>query len=65
MKVQYFQETDTLYVEFRGDDVMETRDLDENTVLDLNANGDVCALTLEHVSARADLRRLIVEGLAA
>lgn len=65
MKVKYFQDTDTLYVEFRGDDITQTKDLDENTVLDLNAAGDVCALTLEHASERADLGRLIVEGIAA
>lgn len=65
MKVQYFQDTDTLYVEFRGDDITQSEDLDENTVLDLNAAGDVCALTLEHASERADLGRLIVEGIAA
>ncbi|MDZ7754038.1 MAG: DUF2283 domain-containing protein [Gammaproteobacteria bacterium] len=65
MKVQYFQDTDTLYVEFRGDEITQTRDLDENTVLDLNALGDVCALTLEHASKRADLGHLIVEGIAA
>ncbi|KAA0253167.1 DUF2283 domain-containing protein [Acidobacteria bacterium ACD] len=27
MKVEYFVETDTLYIEFRAGDVVETRDL--------------------------------------
>jgi uncharacterized protein YuzE len=65
MKLQYFEDTDTLYVEFRAGAVAESRDLDENTVLDVDAAGNVCALTLEHASERADLNRLIVEGLAA
>jgi uncharacterized protein YuzE len=65
MKLQYFEDTDTLYVEFRAGTVAESRDLDENTVLDVDAAGNVCALTLEHASERADLNRLIVEGLAA
>jgi uncharacterized protein YuzE len=30
MKVKYFQDTDTLYIEFRADHVAQTRDLDEN-----------------------------------
>jgi len=39
MKIKYFEETDTLYIEFRGADVAETRDLDENTLLDLRLEG--------------------------
>jgi len=33
MKIQYFQDTDTLYIEFKASKVAETRDLDENTLL--------------------------------
>ena len=33
MKVQYFKDTDTLYIEFRAKDIFESRDLDENTIL--------------------------------
>jgi len=65
MKVQYFEDTDTLYIELRANEVAETRDLDENTVLDLDADGNVCALTFEHASARTDLQRFTVEGIAA
>lgn len=31
----------------------ETRDLDENTVLDLDASGNICAITIQHASQRA------------
>jgi uncharacterized protein YuzE len=53
MKIRYFTDTDTLLMEFREAQVAETRDLDENTVLDLDADGNVCAITLEHASKRA------------
>jgi uncharacterized protein YuzE len=65
MKVQYFADTDTLYIEFRDRDISETKDLDENTVLDLDAKGNVCAITFEHASERTDVHRLTVEGIAA
>lgn len=65
MKVKYFQDTDTLYIEFREADIAESRDLDENTVLDLDAGGNVCAITFEHASDRTDVTRLTVEGMAA
>ena len=65
MKVQYFKDTDTLYIEFRAADAVETRELDEHTILDLDARGRVCAITFEHASERTDVHRLTVEGIAA
>ena len=65
MKVQYFEDTDTLYIEFQSQQIAQTRDLDENTLLDLDADGNVCAITFEHASQRADISRLQVEGIAA
>ncbi|MDJ0653924.1 MAG: DUF2283 domain-containing protein [Xanthomonadales bacterium] len=65
MKVKYFEDTDTLYIEFRSDEIAESRDLDENTVLDVDAAGNVCAITFEHASTRTDVSSLTVEGIAA
>jgi uncharacterized protein YuzE len=65
MKVQYFADTDTLYIEFRDRDIAQSKDLDENTVLDFDANGNVCAITFEHASERTDVRHVTVEGIAA
>lgn len=55
MKVQYFQDTDTLYIEFRDSDIVETRDLDENTLIDMDADGHICAITMEHASTRTEI----------
>ncbi len=48
MKVQYFEDTDTLHIIFRPHDPVETRDLDEDILLDLDEDGRVCSMTLEH-----------------
>lgn len=65
MKIQYFHDTDTLYIELRPGDVAETRDLDENTVLDLDGVGNVCAITFEHARARTDVANVSFEHRAA
>ena len=65
MKIQYFKDTDTLYIEFMDRGIIESRDLDENTILDVDGDGNVLALTLEHASTRTDVRHLTVEGIAA
>ena len=65
MKITYFQDTDTLYIEFRTADVLETRELDENTLLDIDAQGNLCGLTLEHARDRADITHVPFEQVAA
>ena len=65
MKVSYFDDTDTLYIEFKSTDVAESRDVDENTVLDLDSEGTNFGITVEHASARTDIHNLTLSGLAA
>jgi uncharacterized protein YuzE len=65
MKVRYFEDTDTLLIELRAATVSETRDLDENTVIDLDAEGNICSITIEHASVRADAPRFSFEKVAA
>jgi uncharacterized protein YuzE len=55
MKIKYFQDTDTLYIEFRAAEVAETRDLDENTLLDIDGEGNICGITVEHASDRTGI----------
>jgi uncharacterized protein YuzE len=54
MKIRYFQDTDTLYIEFRAAQVAETRDLDENTLLDVDDEGNICGITVEHAQKRVE-----------
>mgnify|MGYP000527664390 CR=1 FL=1 len=65
MKIKYFQDTDTLYIEFRTADVAETKDLDENTLLDLDKQGNICSITIEHAKDRADIPHFSFEQIAA
>ena len=65
MKVRYFADTDTLLIGFREALVAETRDLDANTVLDLDAQGNICSITVEHASQRAGAPNFSYEEVAA
>ena len=65
MKVRYFADTDTLLIEFRDAPVAESRDLDQNTVLDVDRDGNICAITIEHASKRADAPKFSYEQVAA
>ena len=65
MKIKYFQDTDTLYIEFKQGPISETKDLDENTLLDLDDKGQVCAITMEHARERADIPTFTFEQISA
>ena len=65
MKMSYFEDTDTLYIEFKASGVSETKDLDEDTILDLDVDGNIVAITFEHASQRTDIHNLSLTGLAA
>lgn len=65
MRIRYFADTDTLHIEFRDAPIAETRDLDENTLLDLDEAGDICAITVEHASKRAGIPQFSYEQVAA
>ncbi len=64
MRIKYFLDTDTLYIEFRATKVAETKDLDENTLLDLDKDGNICAITVEHAKDRADIPHFSFEQVA-
>ena len=64
MKIKYFQQTDTLYIEFKPGEIVETRDLDENTLLDLDRDGNICAMTIEHAKGRTDVPHFSYEHVS-
>lgn len=65
MNVRYFADTDTLYIELRPGDITDTRDLDEDTLIEYDADGRLCAITVEHARARAALPQFSFEHVAA
>ncbi len=65
MKIRYFTDTDTLYIELREAEIVESRDLGEDAVVDLGADGSICAITLEHASVRAGFPNITIEHVAA
>jgi len=51
MKIKYFPDTDTFLLEFNDSEVHETKEISENVYVDLDKNGLVVAITIEHAKA--------------
>ena len=65
MKVRYFEDTDTLYIEIRDGAVAETRDVYENTLLDVDHQGRMVAINIEYAKERAELANVVYERVEA
>ena len=65
MNIRYYTETDTLHIEFRDAVISETRDFGENTLIDLDEDGSICAITIEHASTRAGIPQFSYEQIVA
>ena len=63
MKLQYYPETDSLYVEFKAGPGAETLEVADGLNVDLDASGDVVGFDIDHASRRVDLSTLETEAL--
>ena len=55
MKIKYFTDTDTAQVEFSNGEVSETKEINENIYIDLDKDGNLVNMTIEHAKDKAGL----------
>ncbi len=63
MKLRYYPETDSLYVEFKAGPGVETREVADGLNVDLDATGDVMGFDIDRASKLLDLSTLETEAL--
>ena len=63
MKLHYYADTDSLYVELKPGPGAETREVSDGLNVDLDAAGDVVGVDIDRASTRLDLSTLEVEAL--
>ena len=64
MKIKYFEDTDTALIEFSKHKVEETREINENIIIDLDAEGNLVGLTIEHANQHANIREFSFQQLS-
>jgi uncharacterized protein YuzE len=65
MRVKYFVATDTALVEFSSNPPVETREVNENIYLDLDSEGRVVSMTIEHAGQSADMNEFLYQRISA
>lgn len=63
MRISYYSDTDTLYIEFNEAHGTDSRDCAKDMVVDLGPNGEAIGIEIEHASEKVDLSRLKTKGL--
>lgn len=58
MKLRYYPETDSLYIEFQNRPGTTTQEISEGIVLDIDDKGNPVGLDIDHASKNLDLAGL-------
>lgn len=63
MKLHYYPETDSLYIDLSDRSGADSREVAEGLVMDFDADGSVVGIDVDHASAKLNLRTLEVQEL--
>ena len=58
MKIRYFSDTDTALIEFSDAPAVETKEITENLYIDLDENGNLVSMTIEHAKKQAHISEI-------
>ena len=64
MDVKYFLDTDTLLINFTDKRVAETRDVNENLLIELDKDGNLVSMTIEHAKRQMDVENFSYQKVA-
>ena len=63
MKLNYYPDTDSLYIDLSEQTSVESREISKGVVLDYDAQGNLVGIDIDNASAKVDLHKLIVSKL--
>ncbi len=63
MKLNYFPETDSLYIDLAERPSVESREVSEGIVLDYDGQGRLVGIDIDNASSKVDLQRLVLSKL--
>ena len=65
MKLQYYPETDSLYIDLNSRPSADSREIANGLVIDLDAEGNIVGIDIDHASQKLDLQTLETVSLPA
>ena len=65
MKLNYYPETDSLYIDLSEKSSAESREISEGVVLDYDAEGNLVGIDIDNASTKVHLKELTLRKLPA
>jgi uncharacterized protein YuzE len=65
MKLNYYPDTDSLYIDLSEQASVESREISEGIVLDYDAKGELVGIDIDNASSKTDIHKLVVSRLPA
>jgi uncharacterized protein YuzE len=65
MKLNYYRDTDSLYIDLSSRPSTESREVTEGIVLDYDADGNLVGIDIDNASRKVDLREVILSKIPA
>ena len=65
MRVKYFADTDTALLEFSTNSPVETREVNDNIDVELDSEGRVVSITIEHAGQFANMEEFLYQRIPA
>jgi uncharacterized protein YuzE len=65
MKLNYYSDTDSLYIDLSEQPSVESREISEGVVLDYDAAGNLVGIDIDNASRKVELKKLILNKLPA
>jgi uncharacterized protein YuzE len=63
MKLAYYADTDSLYIDLSEHPSAESREVSEGIVLDYDAEGNLVGIDIDNASRKVQLQRLVLSGM--
>ena len=63
MKIKYFTDTDTALMEFSGHPIAQTKEINENIYVDLDTDGNLVNMTIEHAAKQANIAEIAYQQI--
>ena len=65
MKLHYYADTDSLYIELNARPSADSREIADGLVVDFDAEGNIVGIDIDHASEKLDLKTLETVALPA
>jgi uncharacterized protein YuzE len=63
MKLNYYPETDSLYIDLSEKPSVESREISDGVVLDYDAGGNIVGIDIDNASSKVQLKELTLHKL--